>query len=232
MLLYIALFHDQSNEMRENVNAPFQNEDVVKNKILVQMTEDPPDEPPSFKIPSTKTKKKINRSSMIWNYLREGGSLTMILLSSFFFLIMQFSKSVEQYWLTIVTESAKISNDANYENFNYCANTTVCMPLREGFLQSFNSTIFQNEQENSEVMNDWLKPFDTRTNIYIYSLLIGSSVIIILMNLVLFYIICLNSSISIHNGMTRAVLKAPMHFFDCNPIGKKYQLYVILNRVN
>jgi len=67
--------------------------------------------------------------------------------------------------------------------------------------------------------HDWRYQFDMTTNMNIYAILIGSSVIIVMVNLIFFYLICMKSSIDIHNEMTRAILRAPMHFFDRNPMG-------------
>ncbi len=76
----------------------------------------------------------------------------------------------------------------------------------------------------SEMTNhhDWRYQFDMTTNMNIYAVLIGTSVIIVMVDLIFFYLICIKSSINIHNGMTRAVLTAPMHFFDSNPMGIIY----------
>ncbi len=61
----------------------------------------------------------------------------------------------------------------------------------------------------------------TMTDVHIYTGLVSVAFLLILMNYIIYYVICMNSSISIHNGMSRAILRAPMNFFDMNPTGKR-----------
>ncbi|XP_065897567.1 ATP-binding cassette sub-family C member 4-like isoform X2 [Dysidea avara] len=68
--------------------------------------------------------------------------------------------------------------------------------------------------------------FDLTTNqwIGIFGALLGGSVLITVFKSIFAYIICLNASRNLHNKMFKSVLRAPILFFDTNPVGR------ILNR--
>lgn len=179
------------------------------------------DSPPSTPL----NKKSTNRYNLIWKYFREGGSLRIVMLSFLGFIISQVGRTVAQYWLTVVTESAKVSNGTEINHLNM--NISDC--LRKGCHdQFFNLT-------ETEISNKgWTHQFDIMTSMTIYAYLIGTSLTVIGIHHIFFYAMCMKSSINIHNGMARSVLKAPMHFFDRNPIGNNLQssfiilLYIVI----
>ena len=61
-------------------------------------------------------------------------------------------------------------------------------------------------------------------NLVIYGGILGSAVFFCLLRAFLFYHVSLRSSEQLHDRMTVAILKAPVLFFDTNPLGR------ILNR--
>lgn len=63
-----------------------------------------------------------------------------------------------------------------------------------------------------------------RTNIGIYASCVTAAVILATIRAYMFFQVVLRSSESLHNDMVTALLKAPVLFFDSNPIGR------ILNR--
>ncbi|XP_065919562.1 ATP-binding cassette sub-family C member 4-like isoform X2 [Dysidea avara] len=69
-------------------------------------------------------------------------------------------------------------------------------------------------------------PYDLNTNqrIGIYSGITLSSISLVLTRTVLTFLICIAASRNLHNKMFRAILRAPVLFFDTNPVGR------ILNR--
>lgn len=60
----------------------------------------------------------------------------------------------------------------------------------------------------------------TRQRIIIYSACTASAIVISFTRAILFYFICVNASRVLHNRMFASVLRAPVHFFDTNTIGK------------
>ncbi|KAG9508804.1 Multidrug resistance-associated protein 4, partial [Fragariocoptes setiger] len=63
-------------------------------------------------------------------------------------------------------------------------------------------------------------------NTIVYSILIVSLFVLSLIRTSAFFIACMKASINLHNQLFRSVLKAPIKFFDYNPIG------ILLNRVS
>lgn len=63
-------------------------------------------------------------------------------------------------------------------------------------------------------------------NALIYTLLIAGLFVLTLIRTTTFFVACMRSSINLHNRLFRSVLRAPIKFFDYNPIG------VLLNRVS
>ena len=61
-------------------------------------------------------------------------------------------------------------------------------------------------------------------NLVIYVVMLGTTLFLCLLRAFLFYHVSLRSSEQLHDQMTLAILKAPMLFFDTNPLGR------ILNR--
>ena len=57
-------------------------------------------------------------------------------------------------------------------------------------------------------------------NISIYVGLVAGCIILSLTRALLFFHILINSSHHLHNRMFAAILRAPIYFFDSNPVGK------------
>lgn len=65
-----------------------------------------------------------------------------------------------------------------------------------------------------------------KQNATIYTALIASLFILTLIRTTCFFVTCMRASINLHNRLFRSVIKAPIKFFDYNPIG------ILLNRVS
>ena len=63
-----------------------------------------------------------------------------------------------------------------------------------------------------------------KTNLTIYGGLVAASLILSIIRAYIFFLVCLRSSERLHDKMVVALLKAPVLFFDSNPVGR------ILNR--
>ena len=57
-------------------------------------------------------------------------------------------------------------------------------------------------------------------NITIYVGLVVASLVLSLTRALLFFYILINSSQHLHNRMFAAILRAPIYFFDSNPVGR------------
>ena len=65
-------------------------------------------------------------------------------------------------------------------------------------------------------------PYDLSTNqrIGIYGGIVFSSIFLVMTRSVLSFLICIASARNLHNKMLMAILRAPVLFFDTNPIGR------------
>ena len=73
----------------------------------------------------------------------------------------------------------------------------------------------------------------THQRIGIYGGIVTFSVLVITMRVVLCYLVILAASRSLHNKMLTAILRAPVLFFDTNPVGEFFNLllpFVLLCR--
>ena len=53
----------------------------------------------------------------------------------------------------------------------------------------------------------------------IYGVIVGGAVTIVTFRAVLTFLICLAAARTLHNKMFRSILRAPILFFDTNPVG-------------
>ena len=61
---------------------------------------------------------------------------------------------------------------------------------------------------------------DSYTNLYIFSGIVGSVFLFGLFRALLFFKIAIDASQNLHNRMFTSILRAPVVFFDANPVGK------------
>jgi len=90
-----------------------------------------------------------------------------------------------------------------------------------------NASQHRNVTGNATIASSWKDKLDDDTAIYVYSALISGVFIFTLIRTLHFFILCMFSSIKLHNEMFKAVIRAPLRFFDRNPVGR-ITLYRIL----
>ena len=73
------------------------------------------------------------------------------------------------------------------------------------------TTEIENVTSNFELSNN--------QRIGIYSGIVGGAVTIVTLRAVLTFLICLAAVRTLHNKMFRSILRAPILFFDINPVG-------------
>ena len=70
----------------------------------------------------------------------------------------------------------------------------------------------------------WASPSD-RSNIYFYVGLVIGSTVLLFLSALLFYQATINSSQNLHSKMLKAIIMAPVHFFDTNPCGRIFNRF-------
>jgi len=75
----------------------------------------------------------------------------------------------------------------------------------------------QTNYEFSFFGTDWV--LTRSTGICVFSILMGSVFVFGYLRAVMFFRVCMNASVALHDTMFKAVLRAPIQFFDRNPVG-------------
>ncbi|CAH1098767.1 unnamed protein product [Psylliodes chrysocephalus] len=183
-------------------------------------------------------------------YWRAGASILFLLFTFSMFITAQVVTNCSDMWVTHwVNDEVKLSQSNNNRTYiplpssvknasdtvftaNLSLPTTTASSLLEisttnitnNLLTSTNnSTMFIKsiDEINSTPINE-IKPREYY--IWIYTILIVSSIILLTIRSFLFYHICMTASKVLHSRMFNNVLLAPMRFFNSNPSGR------ILNR--
>ncbi|KAG8235221.1 hypothetical protein J437_LFUL015913 [Ladona fulva] len=157
-------------------------------------------------------------------YFSAGGNFFIVTILFLLFFITQILASSCDFWLTFWTNMEELKMKMPYHP-NYSENTT--QPFLDEYLnittmENFNSTLENNE--HTEDMNSIYNIFTTENCVYIYSALIGATIIVSLGRSFLFFTICMRASTNLHNAMFQSISCATMKFFNTNPSGR------ILNR--
>ncbi|XP_054168884.1 ATP-binding cassette sub-family C member 4-like [Oppia nitens] len=80
------------------------------------------------------------------------------------------------------------------------------------------------DMEQDVINFDWVRRLDSNWMLIIFALMTGGLFLLSLVRTTIFFTICMRSSITLHNRLFESVIRAPISFFDNNPIG------VLLNR--
>ena len=57
-------------------------------------------------------------------------------------------------------------------------------------------------------------------NLGIYGAIVGALCVTSMIRTVYFFVLCMKSSVSLHDKMFESIIRAPCRFFDTNPVGK------------
>ncbi|XP_044752049.1 ATP-binding cassette sub-family C member 4-like isoform X2 [Coccinella septempunctata] len=181
------------------------------------------------------TQELIERGSMSFSvykdYYRAGASTFFLLIEILLLILAQTACNGGDLWVTfwtnnvgkvetysklstgtsMNTEPSIISNSTDYFK-------TTMEPQVNTTFESFSTT-------ETSLVN--IVPSDASNNVFyiqVYTLFIVIAIVLTTLRSLLFYKICMNASINLHNLIFTNVLQATMRFFDTNPSGR------ILNR--
>ncbi|XP_066999504.1 ATP-binding cassette sub-family C member 4 [Anabrus simplex] len=135
-----------------------------------------------------------------WTYLKSGGTGWFLLLVGLALIIAQVATSGADYWVTYWTRE-EVKRKLNKEKMLKAAIT--------------NQTLFDELDHTN---------FTTESSLYIYGGVVLACFILTICRSMLFYKLCMNSSMKLHDTMFDVILRGAMRFFDTNPSGR------ILNR--
>lgn len=135
---------------------------------------------------------------------------------SFTCIVTQVLFSGSDFWLTLWTNSEERRGTSPLSN--------LTVQIQEGsYLNGTTNDV------NKTFSNDWWKNPDTLTGIYVFTILIVSLFIFSMIRTIHFFLMCMISSVSLHNKMFQAVIRAQLLFFDRNPVGNMIALVIKLN---
>lgn len=146
---------------------------------------------------------------LYWRYIRAGSSLFALTILFFSNILVQILFSGSDYWLQYWTknEEARFSpvlDEQDFESGDFDA----------GF--KIENSSFYKENSTSSLSLD----SEREMEVWIYSGIIGVLFVISLIRTAGFLTMCLTSSVNLHKMLFNGVLRAPMRFFEINPVGK------------
>ncbi|KAK2715107.1 hypothetical protein QYM36_009933, partial [Artemia franciscana] len=186
------------------------NGSLIRNGSVKSVSDKQKDEP--IVIQEMRTRGNITMATYKNYFLAGGGWIVMVLLV-ICNLITQVLFSGSEYWLTYWTNQEEyLANQRENES----SISTVLMrdnSLGDSFAVIDNST-------NGNLTLPGYFGTDQNTNVLIYTGLIVGLFIFSMTRTVAFFLVCMKSSVNLHNRMFRSVVRAPVRFFDTNPIGR------------
>ncbi|XP_049951176.1 probable multidrug resistance-associated protein lethal(2)03659 isoform X3 [Schistocerca serialis cubense] len=142
------------------------------------------------------------KKAVYYAYFSYGGNYCLQLFVAIVFILTPVSVLGGDYWLSYWANSEEVLQSLSQENKT--------------------SLALYNETEPDLSQHGWLPSRDT--SVYIYSAIIGATILITILRSISFFILCIRASMRLHNQMFIGVTRATMHFFNNNPSGR------ILNR--
>ena len=81
------------------------------------------------------------------------------------------------------------------------------------------SNVTEEIEEIAPFSGEWWKEPDTYTGIYVFTILIVCVFIFSMVRTIHYFLMCMTSSINLHDHMFQSIIRAPLLFFDQNPVG-------------
>lgn len=144
-------------------------------------------------------------------YFKHMGNCCSVFTLCVFCILVQILFNLSDYWLNVWATAEDIKRLID-EKSNQTEN--ICPKLNETLQQA----------KTSSAESTWRRHMTSENYLWIYATLIGLLTLTSLIRSASFRVMLNRSSFLLHSKMFRAVLDAPMLFFDRNPIGR------ILNR--
>lgn len=150
-----------------------------------------------------------------WKYFRSGGGCCSFLFFAVMCIFTQVLFSGSDFWLTLWTNAeenrARMKN-ASMEAFDFVEDSNSSNVVQDG------------TYGNATFTFDWWRSPDTFTGIYVFTILITSVFIFSMVRTIHYFIMCMFSSVNLHNRMFESIIRAPLLFYDRNPVGNTVSL--------
>lgn len=145
-----------------------------------------------------RTSKGITQGFIFIKYFKSGGNWCFVITVAMFFVLTQFLVSTTDLFVPILVNEEESRNKDYSVSKNFTSSTIV-------YIQNYdiNLALFY---------------------VYIYTGLVLSIFVVGITRSLLFYVLCIRNSQSLHDRSFRALIRTSMRFFDTNPSGR------ILNR--
>ncbi|KAK9869557.1 hypothetical protein WA026_003310 [Henosepilachna vigintioctopunctata] len=172
-------------------------------------------------------KLKKYKGSVMWSYVKSSGNIFLFIVTVFLLVLTQMTFNLSDYWITFWSEEeniryyAKVDNNSTYNILSH-SNFTKNID-RNGisrFFEEFLCDIFSNE---------WTDELYLGRNKYIliktaimritYAAIISIGTFLSIMRSLLFFHLSMKASQNLHAKMFQNTVRAPMSFFNFNPIG-------------
>ncbi len=132
--------------------------------------------------------------AVYWQYFRAGAGCFSSFILVINFIVTQIVFNGSDYWLSLWTNAEEIRGRMNFTFVDY----------------------------DTEEEYQWIffKDIDTYTGMYVFTGMVFGVFLFSLIRTIHFSVMFMSSSVTLHNKMFHAVIRAQLHFFDYNPVGK------------
>ncbi|KAA0203072.1 hypothetical protein HAZT_HAZT007988 [Hyalella azteca] len=149
-------------------------------------------------------------------YFLNGGHWMVCLALALASVATQVLYSTTDYWLSYWTNGEQLRRTTSALNSTH--DSALDFPLNTTINFALNSTLNSTQSPPEPTLPSGY--LDTKTNIIVYTSLVGSLFLLSLGRTILFFVICMTSSKRLHNKMFSAVIRVPIQYFDTHPIGE------------
>ncbi|XP_077300826.1 ATP-binding cassette subfamily C member 4-like [Arctopsyche grandis] len=188
--------------------------------------------------------------NIYWRYWKSGKHTCILVLMASMLVLSQLSASSTDYWVTYwtnqyfqeTTNAEAIgdiyltASDGNLESFfgiqvyDYTDlnDTSIASNFTDSFIENSTYPDLPKPELKLKSLTDALRqligPLTSMQYMYVYTFFILLCIVLSITGCILFFMMCMKSSQSLHEVTFHTILRVPMQFYDTNPSGR------ILNR--
>ncbi|XP_075728231.1 ATP-binding cassette sub-family C member 4 isoform X6 [Rhipicephalus microplus] len=149
------------------------------------------------------------KSHVYWSYMRAGAGPLLMPLLFVSSILAQAIFNGSDFWLTYWTGQSEAAAKAALLNGTEMTAVGVI------------ATVLNKTQGTTSTWTQWWSSLDTVTyNVLVYAIIIGGLLLSSMARTVAFFVMCMRASVNLHNRMFSCIIRAPIRFFDTNPIGR------------